>query len=95
MAHDSESECGSVKTPLGNSSAQEDNLELINDLDLKEITFSKKNQLKRHVAIFHDDPVVCLDHCRKQFKSKKSLQSHLDRVRDQAELRESKLYIFN
>ena len=95
MAHDSASESGSVKVLQSNSSIHEDNLESVNDLDLRDITFSKKNQLKRHVAIFHDDPVVCKDHCRKQFKSKKSLQAHLNRVKDQAELRESKLYMFN
>ena len=43
MAHDSGSESGSLKTPQGSSSIQEDNLDLVNDLDLKEITFSKKN----------------------------------------------------
>ena len=43
MAHDSGSESGSLKTPLGSSSIQDDNLDFVNDLDLKEITFSKKN----------------------------------------------------
>ena len=43
MAHDSASESGSVKFLQSNSSIHEDNPESVNDLDLKDITFSKKN----------------------------------------------------
>ena len=67
----------------------------MNEQDLLDITFSKKSQLKRHIAIFHDDPFICLEHCRKKFKNKKSLDAHIKRVNELADLKRSKLYIFN
>lgn len=50
---------------------------------IKQATFHKKTQLKRHTLEEHDEGwLICNEHCGKKFKSQKYLDAHLARVKE-------------